>query len=210
LARDVERPDGVSICLAPSSSLTSLSTIQPRSARSRAICLGDHRDLQGSPASGDGTPDSLETSPATRRPSCADGKRDWYCVTRTLPPAVLEDAYLANALYTLWVENWGVHGARKLWHAARRAGLDVGRGHVARLMKVAGIHGVVRGRRTTATTMRDRGAPPQPTWGTRLRSFTWATRSASFSHIALVRTPTPGRSSPARPRPLVPTVEACR
>jgi hypothetical protein len=78
---------------------------------------------------------------------------------------VLEDAYLANALYTLWVENWGVHGARKLWHAARRAGLDVGRGHVARLMKVAGIHGVVRGRRTTATTMRDRGAPPQPDLG---------------------------------------------
>lgn len=40
--------------------------------------------------------------------------------------AVLQDAYLANALYTLWVENWGVYGARKLWKAARRTKIDVG------------------------------------------------------------------------------------
>ena len=33
--------------------------------------------------------------------------------------AELEDAYLANALVTLWEENWRVYGARKLWHSRR-------------------------------------------------------------------------------------------
>lgn len=76
--------------------------------------------------------------------------------------AVLEDAYLANALYTLWVENWGVYGARKLWKAARRAKLDVGRDQVARLMRIAGIRGVVRGRHTTVTTRSEASAPRHP------------------------------------------------
>ncbi|MCB1797001.1 MAG: IS3 family transposase, partial [Candidatus Competibacteraceae bacterium] len=63
--------------------------------------------------------------------------------------AELEEAYLANALVTLHTENWGVYGARKLHKAARRAGIDVGRDQVARLMRVAGITGAVRGRHRT-------------------------------------------------------------
>src|SRR5215212_11005094 len=39
-----------------------------------------------------------------------------------LTEAELDDAYLANALRSLWQDNWGVYGARKLWHAARRGG----------------------------------------------------------------------------------------
>lgn len=77
-------------------------------------------------------------------------------------PAVLEDAYTANALYTLWAENWGVYGARKLHIAARRAGFDLGRDQVARLMRVAGIAGAVRGRHRTRTTVRDETAPRHP------------------------------------------------
>jgi putative transposase len=77
-------------------------------------------------------------------------------------PAALEEAYLANALVRLWNENWGVYGVRKLWHAARRAGLEVGRDQVGRLMRLAGITGVVRGRHTTRTTIRDVGAPRHP------------------------------------------------
>ncbi|BBX04638.1 putative transposase for insertion sequence element IS986/IS6110 [Mycolicibacterium moriokaense] len=42
--------------------------------------------------------------------------------------------------------------ARKLWKAARRAGHDVGRDQVARLMRAAGIHGVRRGKRVPTTT----------------------------------------------------------
>ena len=76
--------------------------------------------------------------------------------------AVLEEAYLVNALVTLWQENWGVYGVRKMWHAARRAGLDVGRDQVGRLMAIAGIHGVVRGRHRTVTTRRDLAAVRHP------------------------------------------------
>ncbi|HLR93147.1 MAG TPA: hypothetical protein VK053_01355 [Jiangellaceae bacterium] len=45
--------------------------------------------------------------------------------------AELEDAYLANSLVTLHRENWSVYGVRKLWHAARRQGLELGRDQVA-------------------------------------------------------------------------------
>jgi len=76
--------------------------------------------------------------------------------------AALEQAYLANALYTLWVENWCVYGVRKLHHAARRAGLEVGRDQVGRLMNIAGVHGVTRGRHTERTTVRDDTAPRHP------------------------------------------------
>lgn len=76
--------------------------------------------------------------------------------------AELEDAYLANALVTLWREEWRVYGARKLYRAARHAGLVVGRDQVARLMRIAGIRGVVRGRHGTVTTRSDRGAPRHP------------------------------------------------
>jgi putative transposase len=44
-----------------------------------------------------------------------------------LTEAELAGAYLANQLWSLWQANWGGYGARKLWHAARRAGLVVGR-----------------------------------------------------------------------------------
>jgi transposase InsO family protein len=87
-----------------------------------------------------------------------------YYAHRACPvsPAALEEAYLVNTLVTLHRDNWGVYGARKLWHAARRAGLDVGRDQTARLMRIAGIRGVVRGRHTTRTTWRDQKAPRHP------------------------------------------------
>ena len=44
-----------------------------------------------------------------------------------------------------------------MWHAARRAGWDIGRDQVARLMKIAGIVGVRRGR--TAITTRPAQVP---------------------------------------------------
>jgi transposase-like protein len=74
----------------------------------------------------------------------------------------MDDAYLANQLRSLWQDNWGVYGARKLWHAARRAGHDLGRDQVARLMRLAGIAGTVCGRHRTMTTQRDQTAPRHP------------------------------------------------
>jgi hypothetical protein len=74
----------------------------------------------------------------------------------------LADAYLANQLRSLWQDNWGAYGARKLWHAARRAGHQLGRDQVARLMKIVGITGTIRGKRRTVTTRRDDAAPRHP------------------------------------------------
>jgi putative transposase len=51
----------------------------------------------------------------------------------------------------LWVANYRVYGAHKLWKAARRAGHEIGRDQVARLMRQADIRGVSRKRRFRTT-----------------------------------------------------------
>ena len=78
--------------------------------------------------------------------------------------ADLKDAYLANALVDIHRANRGLYGLRKCWHAMRRAGYQVGRDQVARLMHIAGIDGVVRGRPTTTTTSagQEQTAPRHP------------------------------------------------
>ncbi len=54
-------------------------------------------------------------------------------------------------LEALWEKNYSVYGRRKLTKAARRAGLDVGRDQVARLMRAAGIRGASRARKRFTT-----------------------------------------------------------
>ena len=49
-----------------------------------------------------------------------------------------------------------------MWHAARRAGLALGRDQVGRLMRMAGVQGVRRGAHRTVTTTRDERAPRHP------------------------------------------------
>jgi putative transposase len=61
------------------------------------------------------------------------------------------DAALRPALRRLWEDNYRVYGARKLRKAARRAGYDVGRDQVARLMRAEGIEGVRRTKRVRTT-----------------------------------------------------------
>ncbi|ORB11546.1 transposase, partial [Mycolicibacterium moriokaense] len=77
-----------------------------------------------------------------------------YYDTKTRAPSARaqRDEVLGPALVALWEDNYRVYGARKLWKAARRAGHDVGRDQVARLMRAAGIHGVRRGKRVPTTT----------------------------------------------------------
>ena len=72
--------------------------------------------------------------------------------TRTPSARAQRDAVLGPALVRLWKDNYCVYGARKLWKTARRAGHEVGRDQVARLMRTAGIHGVRRGKRVRTTT----------------------------------------------------------
>jgi putative transposase len=77
-----------------------------------------------------------------------------YYDSKTRPPSAraCRDAELGPALVALWEDNYRVYGVRKLWKAARRAGHDVGRDQVGRLMRAAGIHGARRGKRVRTTT----------------------------------------------------------
>lgn len=54
-------------------------------------------------------------------------------------------------LVALWVHNYSVYGRRKLWKAAKRAGIDVGRDRVARLMATQGIRGASRAKKHFTT-----------------------------------------------------------
>jgi putative transposase len=76
-----------------------------------------------------------------------------YYAARSRPVSVRRqrDQRLMPILLALWVANYRVYGARKLWLAARRAGHEIGRDQVARLMRELGIRGARRGRRVWTT-----------------------------------------------------------
>ena len=74
----------------------------------------------------------------------------------------LRDAVMMQILMVLWVANRKVYGADKLWRAARRAGHDIGRDQVARLMRELGIEGISRRRRKVFTTRQDPDATRAP------------------------------------------------
>jgi putative transposase len=81
----------------------------------------------------------------------------------TAPSArAVRDAVMMQVLMVLWVANRKVYGAHKLWKAARRAGHDVGRDQVARLMRQMEIEGVSRRRRKVFTTVADPDAVRAP------------------------------------------------
>jgi putative transposase len=86
-----------------------------------------------------------------------------YYAAKSRPPSArsLRDAYLVPILVALWTTNRKVYGARKLWKAARRAGHDLGRDQVARLMGLTGIEGVRRGKKHK-TTKSDASAQRPP------------------------------------------------
>jgi putative transposase len=82
--------------------------------------------------------------------------------SRQLSARALRDAVMVQVLMVLWVANRKVYGAHKLWKAARRAGHDIGRDQVARLMRQMGIEGVSRQRRKVFTTRADPDAVRAP------------------------------------------------
>jgi len=71
------------------------------------------------------------------------------------------DAELVPRLVELWKGNYEVYGSRKLWKAARRSGIAIGRDQTARLMRKAGIQGAKRTKRVR-TTRREHGAARHP------------------------------------------------
>ena len=64
-------------------------------------------------------------------------------------------------LMALFVHNYSVYGRRKLTKAAKKAGHDVGRDQVARLMRLAGIRGATRAKKRF-TTKKDPAAVRAP------------------------------------------------
>ena len=119
-------------------------------------------------------------------------------LTVPLSAAALEEAHLVNILVDLYRRNKRVYGVRKLWKAARRAGLRVGRDQVGRLMRIAGLQGVRRGAHRTVTTTRDQGAPRHPDlvrrgWKTPNRpdavwvaDFTYVWTAAGFCYVSFI------------------------
>jgi putative transposase len=82
----------------------------------------------------------------------------YYAAKRRLvePSArAVRDAIMMPILLALWVANRKVYGAHKLWKAARRAGHDIGRDQVVRLMRALEIEGVSRQRKKIFTTRQD-------------------------------------------------------
>lgn len=72
-----------------------------------------------------------------------------YYASKTRAPSArtLRDEELIPQLIELWETNYRVYGVRKLWKAARRAGIMIGRDQTARLMRAAGIEGARRSKR---------------------------------------------------------------
>ena len=64
--------------------------------------------------------------------------------TREPCARAVRDAEMKPILADMFKANYSVYGARKLWHAARRAGHDIGRDQVARLMRDLDIRGATR------------------------------------------------------------------
>jgi len=71
--------------------------------------------------------------------------------TRPLSARAERDARLRPQLRAIWERNYSVYGRRKLTKAVRKAGLDVGRDQVARLMRAEGIRGASRAKKRFTT-----------------------------------------------------------
>jgi transposase InsO family protein len=65
------------------------------------------------------------------------------------------DESLAVEIQRVWRANRSIYGARKVWRQLKREGFEVARCTVERLMRKAGLEGVVRGKRVRTTIPAD-------------------------------------------------------
>ena len=108
----------------------------------------------------------------------------------------LRDEELKDHISRVHAANYGVYGARKVWLALNREGIEVARCTVERLMSGLGLAGAVRGR-VRRTTIADPGAtrpadlvgrqfaPPAPNrlW---VADLTYVSTWAGFAYVAFV------------------------
>jgi putative transposase len=89
---------------------------------------------------------------------CPIAPSTYYAVkARPACHRVIRDAEILAQIRRVHEENYGVYGARKVWHQLRREGIQVARCTVERLMKADGLRGAVRGAKIR-TTKPDRAA----------------------------------------------------
>jgi transposase InsO family protein len=112
------------------------------------------------------------------------------------PARVQRDVELCEKIQRIFDENFGVYGARKIWHQLRREGEQVARCTVERLMRAMELQGVRRGK-TVKTTVSDPATPcpldrvnrnftaPRPNmlW---VSDFTYVPTWAGFAYVAFV------------------------
>ena len=93
-------------------------------------------------------------------------------------------------------ENFQVYGVRKVWRQLQREGCDIARCTVARLMRMMGLQGIIRGK-PVKTTVSDKAAPcpldrvnrqfyapaPNMLW---LSDFTYVATWQGFVYVAFV------------------------
>ena len=70
-----------------------------------------------------------------------------------LPARAKRDAELRPEIQRVWVENFAVYGAEKVWRQLGREDVAVARCTVERLMRAMGLRGAVRGGRFKLTTV---------------------------------------------------------
>ncbi|WP_429207345.1 IS3 family transposase [Massilia sp. UYP11] len=106
-----------------------------------------------------------------------------------------DDVLIAD-IERVWQANLQVYGANKVWRQLRREGTDVARCTVERLMRMAGLSGVVRGK-VVRTTVADAKAPcpldrvnrqfkaqrPNQLW---VSDFTYVSTWQGFVYVAFV------------------------
>jgi putative transposase len=106
------------------------------------------------------------------------------------------DAALRLTISRVFRDNLKVYGARKVWLQTNREGVSVARYTVERLMRVMGLHGVIRGKAIRTTTP-DKAAPcpldhvnrqfhapaPNRLW---VSDFTYVSTWGGFVYVAFV------------------------
>jgi nitrogen regulatory protein PII len=81
-----------------------------------------------------------------------------FCEAAAL--GAIRDAVTAVTVMTVWKANYSVYGVHKMWKALQRAGEDIGRDQVARIMRGLGIAGARRGGKVFTTRPDDKAARP--------------------------------------------------
>lgn len=82
--------------------------------------------------------------------------------TGELSTRAREDARLLVEIRRVFKANYECYGSRRVWHALRREGIEVGRGRVERLMAANGLVGAKRRGRAWKTTVVDPEALDRP------------------------------------------------